>query len=131
MKLFSYGKDGGPESTVTGFWLIEIRSLFSIALLRFKHGSRDSYHSHAFNCVSWLLKGNLKEYNLDSSKRLYKPSIKPIVTKRSTFHKVYSAGTSWVLTFRGPWSKTWKEYNPVTNTYITLSYGRKIIENRR
>lgn len=135
MKLFSYGKDGGPESTVTGFWLIESKSLFSIALLRFSNGSRSSYHSHAFNSLSWLLKGHLIELhhnwfprNRFSKKNFYSPSLKPINTYRSTFHKVYSEGTSWVFTIRGPWSKTWQEYNPVTNTYTTLTNKRKIVE---
>ncbi len=126
MKLFYYGKDGGPESTVKGFWLIEIKSLFSIALLRFGHGGRNSYHSHAFNCISWLIKGNLLEHLIYGwgNRKLYKPSLKPIITKRSTFHRVYSSGTSWVLTFRGPWSKTWEEYNPELKKYTTLSHGR-------
>ena len=35
MKLFQISKDGGAESTVWGLFLIEIKSLFSIALLCF------------------------------------------------------------------------------------------------
>mgnify|MGYP001575993171 CR=1 FL=1 len=57
MKLFYYGKDGGPESHVWGFWLIEAKSLFSIVLLRFENGTREAYHSHAFNSLSWVLRG--------------------------------------------------------------------------
>ena len=49
MKLFKYMKDGGPESTVWGYFLIEIKSLFTIVLLHFKNGSREAYHNHAFN----------------------------------------------------------------------------------
>lgn len=55
MKIFRKMKDGGGDSTVTGYFLIEIKSLFSVVLLRFDGESRDAYHEHAFNCVSWLL----------------------------------------------------------------------------
>lgn len=125
MKLFKWCKDGGPESTVSGFFFVEIKSLFSIVLLRFSNGSRDAYHDHAFNCISWVLKGQLSELLLHSSKHIiYTPSLKPVITKRDTFHKVVSSGTTWVISFRGPWSKTWNEYHPSTEEHVTLSNGR-------
>ncbi len=137
MKLFHKGKDGGPESTVTGYWLIEWKGGFSIALLKFDNGSREAYHNHAFNAVSWLLKGQLQEDVLVSGRcrasgeywqgdyvTIYKPSIKAIFTSRDNMHKVSSVGTSWALTFRGPWSSTWNEYIPKDELYKTLSSGR-------
>lgn len=131
MKLLSIAKDGGKESTVTGYWLIEIKSLFSIVLLRFDHGSREAYHSHAFNCISWILKGQLEEKHLGKSPlsshtEFHYAGFKPIITKKKTFHKVYSHGTTWVLSFRGPWAKEWKEY--VDGEEITLTHGRKVVE---
>jgi hypothetical protein len=112
--LFSKGKDGGPESKVQGYWLIQIKSLFAIALLRFDEGSRDAYHSHAFNSVSWVLRGKLDEHltHPDTVKE-YVPSFKPIHTYRNTFHKVYGrAKHTWVFTLRGPWVDTWIEHTP-------------------
>jgi len=47
MRLFQKAKDGGPESPVDGYFLIEIKSLFSIALLKFNNGGRENYHTHA------------------------------------------------------------------------------------
>lgn len=126
MKLFKYGKDGGPESTVWGFWLCEFKSLFSIAILCFEDGSREAYHTHAFNSISWVLKGSLVEKFLGVYwPRLHRPSIKPVITKRWHFHRVTSVGRTYVLTFRGPWSKTWKEYLPQENKFIILAEGRK------
>jgi hypothetical protein len=122
MKFFSKGKDGGNESTVTGYWLIEIKSLFSIVILKFEGDSRDAYHEHAFNSISWLLKGYLNESFQYKKNKFYLPSFKPIVTKKTTCHKVDSKGISWVLSFRGPWNKTWKEYLPE---------GQKILTNGR
>lgn len=134
MKFFKRMKDGGPESSVTGYWLIEIKSLFSIVLLKFEGKSREAFHEHAFDCINWL-KGELVEHvhpskNTPDHKRgkrqiIYKSSLLPFIIRRGDFHKVDSIGTSWVLSFRGPWSKTWKEYLPNEDRYRTLTHGRK------
>ncbi len=130
MKLLSYGKDGGPDSCVWGVWLVEIKSLFSVAVLCFENGSREAFHNHAFNSISWVLKGELSEDFLDGKGRPHYPSFKPIITRRSTFHKVTSFGRTWVITFRGPWKKEWKEFLPKTEEFVTLQSGRKIKERK-
>lgn len=127
MKFFHKAKDGGPESTVTGYWLIEAKRLFSIALLKFENGSRDAYHSHAFNSLSWVLWGRLYEQHLDNKIEGHKPSLIPVVTRRSTFHRVLSFGTSWALTIRGPWSERWSEFDPVTGRLSVLKNGRVVL----
>ena len=128
MKLFHKGKDGGPESTVTGYWLIEWKRGFSVALLKFDNGSREAYHNHAFNAVSWLLSGDLHENVMIDNEMgyvtTYKPSWRPIITKRDCMHKVTSFGRSWAITFRGPWQETWHEYLPKEDRYRTLASGR-------
>lgn len=123
MKFLQRCKDGGKESTVWAYFLTEIKSLFSIALLKFENGSREAYHDHAFNCISWVLSGHLEEHILDGGINHYKPSLIPIITKMDTFHKVYSHGNTWVLTFRGPWVNMWHEF--VNGKKITLTHGRK------
>ncbi len=105
----------------------------------FKDGSREAYHSHAFNAISWVLKGKLTEERLlqmidtplAASGRLseiavkeYKPSLKPIWTPRTNMHKVSSTGTTFVLSFRGPWAKTWTEYLPLDDQFVMLTHGR-------
>ncbi len=124
MKLFSYGKDGGDESTVWGFWLAEIKSLFSIVVLCFEDGSRDAFHSHAFHSISWVLSGRLVEQHLSGRGNVHGASWRPVVTYRDTFHKVKSEGRSWVLSFRGPWSRTWEEFRPGEQRFVTLQSGR-------
>ncbi len=130
MKFFSKVKDGGPESKVHAYFLAEVKSLFSIALLRFDRGSREAFHTHAFDCISWVLKGKLSEELKKEGPRfrLYPPSLLPVITRRETFHKVKGlADRTWVLTFRGPWAKTWKEYLPNEARSVTLTHGRKDI----
>ena len=129
MKLLSYGKGGGPDSTVWGFWLIESKALFSVALLCFESGSREAFHSHAFNSYSWVLKGWLHEVFLQGGVQLHTPSLRMVRTRRDTFHKVQSVGRTWVLTFRGPWADTWKEYLPKLKKFVTLKSGRTIVDD--
>lgn len=128
ISLFKVRKDGGPESKVTGYWLIEIKWLFSIVLLRFGKGSREAFHNHAFNSISWVLSGGLWEEFTNAVGNVYGPSWKPIMTRRSTLHRVWGLfENTWVLSFRGPWSKTWQEYHPIANAYQTLTHGRKVV----
>jgi hypothetical protein len=142
LKLFEISKDGGPESTVWAHWLVEIKWLFSIVLLRFENGSRDAYHNHAFNCISWVLKGKLVEHVKEIAPagialgqhypahdyhfiNTYTPSLKPVMTYRDTMHKVVSEGRTWVVSFRGPWGRTWKEIE--NGEGKTLTNGRRVV----
>lgn len=122
------GKDGGPKSLVTGFWLVRIKWLFTIAVLRFDRGTREAYHSHAFNSWSWLLSGGLLEQLLHGGANAHKPSWRPIRTDRETFHKVHGIGdANWVLTIRGPWQKTWMEVDEAGDT-VLLTHDRVELE---
>src|SRR5262249_46523098 len=108
MKLFFKRKDGGPYSKVMGYFLIEWKRVFSIALLRFDEGSREAFHSHAFNSISWVLTGGLFEQHFDGSHEYHFPDGRRVTTRRNTFHQVYGlAKTNWVLSFRGPWADQW------------------------
>jgi hypothetical protein len=127
MKLFSISKDGGPKSHVWALWLAEIKPLFSAALLRFTDKSRDEYHSHAFDSVSWVLSGALTEEHLDGRVQRHEASLAPVVTAKSTFHRVMADGVTWVFTLRGPWAKTWQEYSAAWDEFTTLGHGRKVI----
>ena len=127
MKFLSKSKDGGPMSRVFAYWLMEVKWLCSIVLLNFRDGTRSAYHNHAFNAVSWVLKGRLTEYNMDGSIRnIFTPSLIPVYTSRENMHKVSSKNNSWVLSFRGPWASTWKEFVEATGETLTLSSGRVV-----
>lgn len=127
MRFLSKAKDGGPKSTVWGFWLVEIKWLFSIVILCFEEGSREAYHSHAFNAYTWWLKGSVTEYNLDGPTLQWKPSLKPKFTPRECFHKVFAHKRTWAISFRGPWNRRWMEYLPATREYVTMENGRKVV----
>src|SRR4051812_33412363 len=129
VRLFSKSKDGGPQSRVTGYWLIEWKSVLSIALLRFDDGTREAYHSHAFDAVSWILgPGWLREQHVDGRVKQLHAGWRPVVTLRDTFHKVRSYGRTWAITFRGPWTDTWKERHR-DGQYVVLTHGRQVVSS--
>jgi hypothetical protein len=127
MRLFFKSKDGGPDSSVTGYWLIESKKLFSIVLLKFDGRSREAYHTHAFNAWSWILPSGLgmMEHLEDGPSKFLKPD-SLVFTPRDRMHKVDSNGTTWVLSFRGPWLDNWKEINE--HGHQTLTHGRKVMD---
>lgn len=121
-------KDGGSKSTVTG-WFFEIKSLFTVALLRFDNGTREAYHSHAFDCASIVIGGKLVETFYDLTEREHSTG-KCLVTRKSDLHKVRSEGTTWVLTVRGPWAKHWFEIVPSGfgfDRLLKLTNGRRLL----
>jgi len=125
-RFFQKAKDGGKDSCVDGYFLIELKPAFSIVLLNFHHGSREAFHTHAFNAISWYLKGHSlmeEDFKFPRFERRYRPSWKPIYTPREKMHKVRSIGSSWVLSFRGPWIDTWREWTEKLG-HTTLTNGR-------
>ncbi len=130
MRALYRGKDGGPDSCVDGFWLIEIKGLFSVLLLRFNDGAREAFHTHAFNAFTWFLCGDLTEEIAHMEPRMflrYKRRWRPKLTPRSLLHRVHSRGTSWVFTLRGPWVDTWQEWFPEDDRTVTLTHGRRVV----
>lgn len=125
MKFLSKTKDGGPESPVDAFFLFEVKSLGSIALLRFNTGNREAYHTHAFHALTWFLSGDIVEQDISGTLKPYKRSIFPKITTRNKNHRVIANCTSWCLTIRGPWKSTWTE--DTDKATVTLTHGRKVV----
>jgi hypothetical protein len=117
-------KDGGPESHVYMYG-IECKRIASALVLRFEDGSREAYHSHAFNAASWVLgPGMLEEIHRNGPVAYHEP-LDVVHTTRECCHKVVSIGRTWVLTFRGPWRDTWVDIDTATMRSTTLTHGRQ------
>lgn len=129
LKLFEKCKDGGPQSPVDAYVLIEWKRAFSVLFLKFNKGCREDYHSHAFNALTWFVKGNLVEERLAQDKVQYKRytlSVLPKVTLKDNLHRVKAYKDSWCFTLRGPWQDNWTEFNETTRETIHLTKGRKV-----
>jgi predicted metal-dependent enzyme (double-stranded beta helix superfamily) len=127
-KLFFKRSDGGKDSGVTGYFLVEWKKFFSIVLLRFSEGSRNTYHSHAFDAITWWLSGEVEEETYQGETLTFKPSFRPKLTKRDKVHKVKGVKTTWAISFRNCWTDTWFEIDKEGNKII-LTHGRKVIND--
>lgn len=127
MKIFTKMKDGGPDSPVEGYFLFECKWLFSVALLKFNKGGREAFHTHAFNALTWFLKGELEEEDISGEKYKYSKSIFPKITLREKTHRVLAYKDSWCFTLRGPWVDTWTEVSKEAKTYTVFTHGRRVL----
>lgn len=123
---FFYKKpDGGIDSGVTGYFLIEWKILFSIGILHFKKGTREAFHNHAFNALTFWLKGRVTELKYPIGRAEFSAGLKPKFTPRSNCHKIIAHDDVYALTLRGPWVDYWFEVK--NGKYITLTHGRKVV----
>lgn len=132
-RLFYTKPDGGKDSGVTAYFLIEWKKVLSIGLLYFK-GSRDALHDHAFNAFTWWLSGTVVEeswvedaahFRMLPVEKTFSPSFWPKYTPRKLIHKITPQKEAWALTIRGPWIDYWREYK--NGILTTLSHGRRIV----
>jgi hypothetical protein len=132
-------KDGGPESRVR-MWGIESKHLGSLLVLRFEEGTREAFHTHAFNAWSWVVCGWLWEYTLPAKGQdwheeqqdvdYHGRGWRPIYTDRRTFHKVAGGSRgAWAITVRSPWWEGWREYDPRARAQTKLTHGRQVRGN--
>ena len=133
---FKRRRDGGQDSPVEGFWVIEIKGLFSIVFLKFNPGSRENYHSHAFNAYTWWISGNIEEHRIIDGKLVksrWKPSLKPKWTPKDNCHKVFALNDkpAWAFCLRGPWDEYWTEWNEDTKELTTLTHGRRVVKKEK
>jgi len=125
MKIFNKSKDGGPDSPVDAYFLFEIKSFGSIAFLKFNKGAREAFHTHAFSALTWFIKGDMVEEDINGEYWPYERSFLPKITKKSKNHRVIALEDSWCFTIRGPWKNTWTEDHDGKTT--TLTHGRIIV----
>ena len=126
MRILQKAKDGGPDSPVDAYFLIEWKGLFSIALLKFNKGFRNAFHTHAFNAWTWFLKGNMREETYNSNTNyVYSRELLPKFTPREKNHRVIALEDSWAITFRGPWNSIWTEDENGVRT--TLTNNRQVV----
>jgi hypothetical protein len=130
MRFLEKSKDGGPESHVTGYFLVEIKSLFSIVLLHFGAGTREAFHNHAFNALTLWLRGTVEERVIKQGEESHLWAAGQLkYTPRRLMHKIIAPNTgAWALSFRGPWVNTWREL--INNKITTLTHGRQVIAEK-
>jgi hypothetical protein len=123
VKLLSKAADGGKNSGVTGYFLIEWKRAFSIVLLHFAKGTREAFHEHAFNAWTLWLKGRVREHICGQGRGDIFRAGQLKFTPRACCHKIEALEPTWALSIRGPWVDRWREWRQ--GRFVTLTHGRR------
>jgi len=125
-RFFLKKSDGGKDSGVYSILFFEWKPVCSFGFLRFSKGTRRNFHSHAFNAITFWLKGKVEEETWQGETKTFIPSFRPKITKRDKIHRVKGIETTWAWTMRGAWSDQWSEIDKDGNKII-LTHGRKVL----
>jgi hypothetical protein len=101
------------EQNVTEITVLEWKKYFSIKLFHFHKttGNQDRFHTHSFNAVSLLLKGNyIEEVVVEGVvKPLPRNRSRIIYIPKGEFHRITKSNGCWTLLVTGPWEPEWVE----------------------
>jgi hypothetical protein len=108
------------EQNVTELTILEWKKLFSIKLFHFHKttGDQDRFHTHSFNAVSFLLKGNYIEEVIVGKKVLPLPRnrSKILYIPKGEFHRITKSDGCRTLLITGPWEPEWTELRELGNS---------------
>jgi hypothetical protein len=126
-RFFFSKSDGGVESGVTAYCFFEWKIFFSIGILHFNPGSREDFHNHAFNAITFWISGSVVEEKFKNPiSKVFSAGFRPKYTPRSNFHRIIAQNNgAYALTIRGPWLDYW--YEVKNNDIRILTHGRRIL----
>lgn len=128
LTFFKKKQINNGQQNVTELTILEWKKLFSIKLFHFHKstGCQDRFHTHSFNSISFLIKGNYVEeilrgdtvvpYNRNRSRFIYIPS--------NEYHRITRSDGCRTLLITGPWEPEWKELRELGDSrYQEVSCG--------
>ena len=124
------------EGHILQYTIFEHKKFGGIWIYNWKTIIQNRFHTHAFNAIAFLLWGSYTEAVLDNDGTIIEKEVnqwmKPRFLPMDYTHKILKAKpNTWTIVFFGKWKETWKEYFEDTNTWVTYTWGRKIIKNER
>ena len=135
MKFLSKKRIELGKGHITQYTFFEFKRFGGIWLYNWKTIDQNRFHTHAFSSVAITLKGSyIQEVFKDGGIVLEKVKswLVPRFLGKGYTHRILKAApNTWTLVFFGPWGKTWEEYFPDTNTWVTYAWGRKVISKRQ
>jgi hypothetical protein len=108
------------EQKVSELTILEWKKLFSIKLFNFHKtdGDQDRFHTHAFNAVSVLLKGNYIEEIIEDRKivQLNRSRKRFLFIPANQYHRITKSEGCRTLLITGPWGGEFKELRQIKGT---------------
>lgn len=119
------------DQNVTELTVLEWKPLFSIKLFHFHEstGCQDRFHTHSFNSISLLLKGNYIEEKIIDQKiiPMDRNRSRLIYIPNGEYHRITKSNGCWTLLITGPWKSYWKELMELGNDryqMVVMGEGR-------
>lgn len=126
------------EQLVSEHTLLEWKPLFSIKLFYFhpSTGVQDRFHTHAFNAVSFLLKGSYIEEVIKDGYvvRMNRNRRRMLCIPAGQYHRITRSLGRRTLLITGPWGDTFKELRHVEGNQfqeVLVGEGRVDISKGR
>ena len=128
------------DGHVNQYILFEHKRLFSIIVYGWEEvGDQMRAHSHAFNLWAILLNGGYEEYvYTDSSNgvkrrlnKVYNKFVPRFIGKNYNHQIIKALPNTWTVLITGPWQANWVEYFSDSDTTVTYSWGRKVVDKVR
>tara|TARA_R110000850_G_scaffold1714_21_gene9240 strand:- start:4554 stop:4964 length:411 start_codon:yes stop_codon:yes gene_type:complete len=133
MKIFSKKRIELGAGHIVQYTIFENKKFGGIWLYNWKTIEQNRFHTHAFNSYAFLLRGQYKEEVIEGTTikhNVVNQWMKPRFLPKNYCHRILVANpNTWTIVFFGPWQKTWKEYFEDTKTWVTYTWGRKIVQN--
>ena len=124
------------EGNIVQYTIFESKYLGGIWLYNWKTIEQNRFHSHAFNSVAITLRGSYVQEVMKEDGEIVREEVKdwfrPRFLPKNYVHRILEAKPkTWTLVIFGRWQKTWKEYFKDTDTWVTYSWGRKVIKKEK
>lgn len=132
MTLFKKKKVALGEGHVIQYTFFEFKRFGGIWFYNWKTIDQMRFHTHAFNAYAILLSGGYSEEIRHSDGSISKNDVenkfKLRYIPREYCHRICeSKKNTWTVVFFGSWAKTWKEYFPIRDEWVTYGWGRKVL----
>lgn len=105
------------DQSVTELTILEYKKLFSIKLFKFhkSSGKQDRFHTHAFNALSFLIKGDYTEEIIKDNKimKCRRNRSRILYIPKDSYHRITKSDSCYTLLLTGPWGGEFKELREV------------------
>jgi len=123
------------KGSVTQYIVFENKYFCSLIFYKWNTIDQVRFHTHAFSAVAFLLKGwywekvKFKDITMDNFVNV--PLIPRYLPKNYCHAVGHAKPGTMTMVLVGPWQDTWKEYFPDSETWVTYTWGRKIIKKEK
>jgi len=136
MKFFTKKRIELGKGHIVQYTIFESKRLGGIWIYNWKTIDQNRFHSHAFNSIAFTLRGSYVQEVMHEDESIHieevKSWMKPRFLPRNYIHRILEAKpNTWTCVFFGKWQDTWREYFSDSKTWVTYTWGRKVVSKEK